>query len=254
MNTETIHGMATAHGPFASVYLPPGTDGPDWPVLRRALAAQNAPQEMLVVLDDVLRHGREGRALIVNPSGVLVDGAPAWAPHAPVARLSDLPYLLPLMPKHAVRVPEAVLVAATGASADDVAAAADRTVFDQFLFESSRPEGPVVQGVAQCTAALREGNADALVVAEDALADRAVWVGGTRRDQVADDHADLRAVGMPASRQRADEALPMAALTIGADVLMAAGDLSLVDGVGVLLRHPLTSTHHTAMTYGGSAY
>lgn len=238
MNTAAIRDMADAHGPFASVYLPPDVGGSDWPVLRRTLAAQDTPQEILHALDHALSHGStaEGRVLIANPSGVLVDGPLAWSPHGPVARLSDLPYLLPLVPKHAVRVPEAALVAAgpAGSGMD----APDRTMFDQFLFESSRPEGPVVQGIPRCTAVLRDHNADALVIAEGALADRTVWVGGTRRDQVAEDHADLRAVGMPASCQRADEALPMAALAVGADVLVAEGELDLDDGIGVLLSHP----------------
>jgi hypothetical protein len=236
MNTEAIRDMAGAHGPFASVYLPPDVGGPDWPMLRRTLAAQDAPPEILAALDDALGRGStaEGRVLIANPSGVLVDGPPSWSPHGPVARLSDLPYLLPLVPKHAVCVPEAALVAASGAGGS----APDRTMFDQFLFESSRPEGPVVQGIPRCTSVLRDHNADALVIAEGALADRTVWVGGTHRDQVAEDHADLRAVGLPASCQRADEALPMAALAVGADVLVAVGDLDLADGIGVLLSHP----------------
>jgi hypothetical protein len=236
MNIETIRDMAGAHGPFASVYLPPDVGGPDWPLLRRTLAAQDTPPEIMSALDHALSHGStaEGRVLIANPSGVLVDGPLAWSPHGPVARLSDLPYLLPLVPKLAVRVPEAALVGAAGSSVD----APDRTMFDQFLFESSRPEGPVLQGIPRCTAALRDHNADALVIAEGALADRTVWVGGTRRDQVAEDHADLRAVGMPASCQRADEALPMAALAVGADVLVAEGGLDLDDGIGVLLSHP----------------
>jgi hypothetical protein len=76
------------------------------------------------------------------------------------------------------------------------------------------------------------------VVAEGGLCDRAVWVGGPHRDQVAEDEAALRAMGLPVDRQRADEALPMAALVVGADVLVAPADLPLTDGVGVLLRHP----------------
>ncbi|MBB4909139.1 hypothetical protein [Actinophytocola algeriensis] len=238
MNTAAIRDMALAHGPFASVYLPSDVGGPGWPVLRRTLAAQDTPEEMLAALDDALSHdgpAEGGRALIVTPSGVLVDGPLTWSPRAPIARLSDLPYLLPLVPRHPVHAPSAALVAAGGA--DSGPDPADRTMFDQFLFESSRPEGPVVQGVARCAAALRDHNADALVIAEGALADRTVWVGGTHRDQVTDDHADLRAVGMPASCQRADEALPMAALAIGADILVAE-DVSLVDGIGVLLSHP----------------
>ena len=236
MNSESIRELASVHGPFVSVYLP--SEVVEWPVLRHSLEVQEADLAALAALDDALNRGTTaGRALIATREGVLLDGPPAWSPRAAVARLSDLPYLLPLVPKHPVRAPEASLVAAGRARAETVSGPGERTVFDQFMFESARPEGPVVQGLGPCAAALREGNVDALVVAEGALCDRAVWVGGTHRDQVAAEEADLRAVGMPVNRQRADEALPMAALAVGADVLVAA-DLPLTDGVGVLLRHP----------------
>ena len=96
----------------------------------------------------------------------------------------------------------------------------------------------MVQGLRQCANALRNHNADALVLTEDALADRLVWVGGTHRDQVAEEAAELRALGMPSTSERADEALPMAALTVRAEVLVTTADLPLTDEVGVLLRHP----------------
>ena len=237
MNSESIRELASVHGPFVSVYLP--SRAVEWSVLRHSLEVQDADPAVLDALDQALRRGTAaGRAIIATLDGVLLDGPPAWAPHGPVARVSDLPYVLPLVPRHAVRAPEASLVAAGRAREDVVSGPGDRTVFDQFMFESARPEGPVVQGVGPCTAALRAANADALVVAEGALCDRAVWVGGTHRDQVAEEEADLRAMGMPVDRQRADEALPMAALVVGADVLVATADLPLTDGVGVLLRHP----------------
>ena len=232
---DTLQVMAGAHGPFASVYLPPGVADPGWPAMRGTLIAQDIPAAMLAALDDAVRHGASGtgRALIATSAGLLVDGPVAWAPAAPIARLSDLPYLLPLVPKHAARAAAAqpVMAGAPGP-------APGRPMFDQFVFECSRPDGPVVQGLPDCVAALRDHNADALVVTENALADRAVWVGGTHRDQVAVDSADLRAVGMPANHQRADEAVPMAALAIGADLVVAEAGLPLVDGIGVLLRHP----------------
>lgn len=246
MNTKAIRDLACAHGPFASVYLPPDVDDPDWSVLRRTLACQDAPRKVLDALDEALGRGtaEEGRALIANQSGVLVEGPLAWSPHARIARVSDLPYVLPLIPKHAVHAPEASLVAAgraredTVSGPDSTAGDADRALFDQFMFESARPEGPVAQGLRQCAAALRDHNVDALVLTEGALADRTVWVGGTHRDLVAEDEGDLRALGMAVNCQRADEALPMAALTVDAEVLVAPADLPLTDGVGVLLRHP----------------
>jgi hypothetical protein len=245
MTTKAIRDLAWAHGPFASVYLPPDSDvpdGPDWQVLRRTLACQDGARDLLDALDEALSRGTpgEGRALIANKAGVLVDEPLAWSPSARVARVSDLPYVLPLVPKHAVRAPEASLVAAGRAREDTVSGpdAEGRTLFDQFMFESARPEGPVVQGLRQCAAALRNHNVDALVLTEGALADRTVWVGGTHRDLVSEAEGDLRALGMAVNCQRADEALPMAALSVDAEVLVASADLPLTDGVGVLLRHP----------------
>jgi hypothetical protein len=55
---------------------------------------------------------------------------------------------------------------------------------------------------------------------------------------VAADPATLRALGMPVTRERADEALPMAALTIDAELAVVPDSVPLADGVGVLLRHP----------------
>ncbi|MFC4852034.1 hypothetical protein [Actinophytocola glycyrrhizae] len=242
MNSELLRGLTDVHGPFASVYLPPDAGGPGWLFLRRLLAAQDADPEVLAVLDEAMRRpaAAEGRALIANREGVLVDGPLSWSPPSPVARFSALPYLLPLVRKQAVHAPEAALVAAGPAGQDTVGPPPDRSrvLFDQFLFESSRPDGPVVQGLGHCAAALRDGNADAVVLVEGVLGGESVWVGGTHRDQVAQECAELRALGMPANRQRADEALPMAALKVDAELLVGPADLPLADGVGVLLRHP----------------
>jgi hypothetical protein len=135
--------------------------------------------------------------LIATGDELLVDEPPAWSPPAAPVRVSDLPYLLPLAPRH------------------DVAGQ------------------PVVDGLTRCTAMLSSGDANALVLCVDRLGDRSVWVGGTQRDQVAADAATPRAVGLPPNRQRADEALPMAALAIGTEVWVA-DDLPLTDGVGEL--------------------
>lgn len=242
MNTTAMRDLAAAHGPFASIYLPSDAGNPDWPVLRRALTVRQEPApELLAALEDALSRGTTtgGRALIANRSGILIDGPLAWSPHNTIARLSALPYLLPLVPRHAVRAPEAALVAgrAHGSTAGG-RATTDRALFDQFLFEAARPGSPVVQGVRLCAEALRNHNAEALVMAEGALADRTVWVAGTHRDHVAGEAAELRALGMPSNSERADEAFPMAALAVHAEVLVATADISLTDGVGVLLRHP----------------
>lgn len=235
MGTDLLRGLADIHGPFASVYLPPNVGESAWPTVRLSLVRQGLEPSLLDVLDAAIGRvgtaGLFGHALIAAEDGLLVDDQPSWCPPTPVARVSDLPYLLPLLRRHPVREPVPV---GGGNSADDHG----RGLFDQFVFEMSRPEGLALDGLGRCAELLRDGNADALFIAVDALGERTVWVGGTRRDQVADDHAALRAIGLPANSQRADEALPMAALSIGATVVVAPDNVSLTDGVVVLRQHP----------------
>jgi hypothetical protein len=212
--------LVTAHGPFVSVHLPAGADA--YPESLDIDATTRATLTRALVSGA----GPDGRSVIVAGARLVVDEPPAWSPPAPVVRVSDLPYLLPLAPRHAVR-------ALVGVGAPEPG----RAVFDQFVFESSRPEGLVVSGLARCAAALSAGNADALVVRPGLIGDRTVWVGGTHRDEVAATPETSRAAGLPPNPQRADEALPIAALAVGAEVLVTE-DLPLTDGVGVLLKHP----------------
>jgi len=171
----------------------------------------------MATLDRALMSGAgpDGRSLIAAQSRLLVDESPAWWPPALVARVSDLPYLLPLAPRLGVR-------ALVGGREHG------RELFDRFLTDH-------VEGLAPCVEALSAGAVEALVVRPDLLGDRPVWVGGTHRDEVFVDSAMPRAAGLPPNRQRADEALPMAALAAGAEVLVA-DDLPLADGIGVLPR------------------
>lgn len=162
-----------------------------------------------------LESGARGRSLIVAGTRVLVDEPPAWLPQEPVVRRSDLPYLLPLTPRM------------HHASAE-------------------------VEGLARCTAALTAGTVGTLVIDPDTLGDRTVWVGGTHRDEVGADPATPRAAGLPPNRQRADEALPMAALTTGAEIVVIE-NVRLADGVGVLLRDyastPASTSNSRAAAY-----
>jgi len=214
-----MRSLVGAHGPFVSVHLPPGAAPAVWQIMRGSLGLSDV---VLTVLDRALASGAgpEGRSLIVAGSRLLVDSPPAWWPPAVVARVSDLPYMLPLAPRLGVHA----LVGGPDPG---------RHVFDRFLASP-------VEGLARCASLLSAGRVEALVVDADALRDRMVWVGGTHRDQVAADPATSRAAGLRPNRQRADEALPMAALTAGASVLVADG-VPLVDGVGVVLRADLDS-------------
>lgn len=210
-----MHELVTAHGPFVSIHLPPGAAWRVWGILRHSLDLDGAT---MATLDRTLSSGAgpDGRSLIAAEGRVLVDESPAWWPPALVARVSDLPYVLPLAPR-------------LGARALVGGREPGRELFDRFTADP-------VDGLARCAAELGAGTVEALVVQPDLLGDRSVWVGGTHRDEVSADPATPRAAGLPPNRQRADEALPMAALTAGAEVLVA-DDLPLADGVGVLLRH-----------------
>jgi hypothetical protein len=183
--------------------------------MRGQLVAESLDDRTVAALEEATTAAPDGslsRALVAAEEAILVDEVPSWSPPEPLARLSDLPYLLPLAPRHNVREPAEALVNAGGA------APSERSFFDQFLFEFSRPDGPAVDGLRVCTEMLREGNVDALVIAPGQLGDRTVWVGGKHRDQVAEDSA-LRGTGLAINRQRADEAHPL-----GRRGLAGAGD------------------------------
>jgi hypothetical protein len=92
-----------------------------------------------------------------------------------------------------------------------------------------------VQGLQETVAALRAANAETVLVNEPRIHDLTVWAG-TEPNQVSVHEQELRGLGMPSITQhRADEALPLAALAVGGNVLVTNDELK--DGVGVLLRH-----------------
>lgn len=108
-------------------------------------------------------------------------------------------------------------------------------LLDRFHTALGRADGLAVQGIEPTTAALREANVESLLIGDPTLNDQTVWCGD-RPEVVALDPGTLRAFGSAnTTEDRADEALPAAALAVGADIL--ATDEKLTDGVGVLLRH-----------------
>lgn len=236
MDTQTLRELVRVPGPFASVYLPSAAS---WRVLRLQLAGQHVDEATLRTVDEAVRRrdGLAARALVTAGGEVLVDESPSWSPPGAVARISDLPYLLPLVGRNAA--PDRELLPAGAAAGGPAAAPAEpyRSAYDQFVFESSRPGGLAVDGLPLCARSLRDGNADALVIEVDRLAEARVWIGGEQWDLISTDDS-LRGMGVPITHERADEALPLAALAAGAEVIVTTEDLPLADGVGVLLRHP----------------
>lgn len=118
-------------------------------------------------------------------------------------------------------------------------ATADRYArVDRFL--AGLTTGDAVQGLADTAAALRAGTAATVVISDPVIGDAALWTSADPRS-VALTEAELRASGAAgAEPARADEALPAAAVSTGADLLSATqvrGEpVALTDGVGAQLR------------------
>ncbi|WP_020416495.1 Vms1/Ankzf1 family peptidyl-tRNA hydrolase [Amycolatopsis sp. ATCC 39116] len=109
MDTTTLRPLVTASGPFTSVYFEDSHDTADaekqlelkWRELKDALTAQHAPDGAVgalesAILDGPRATGRSGRALLAAGERVVVDEHLPSPPASTIARVSDLPYLLPL--------------------------------------------------------------------------------------------------------------------------------------------------------------
>jgi hypothetical protein len=108
-------------------------------------------------------------------------------------------------------------------------------VAERFQAEIGRGSGLAAEGLAPVCAALRDGDVDTLVVGE--LGDATV-VTGKARTIIAPDPDALSELGEPVERvARADEALPFAAIAIGASLVQADNRIAPVDGIGALLRY-----------------
>ncbi|BBX74092.1 hypothetical protein H7H78_17445 [Mycobacterium shinjukuense] len=109
---------------------------------------------------------------------------------------------------------------------------------ERFEAEIGRASGLAAEGLAAVCAALRDGDVDTLIVGE--LGDATV-VTGKARTTVATDADTLSELGEPVERvARADEALPLAAIAVGAVLVRADNRIAPADGVGALLRYVVT--------------
>lgn len=109
MQTTTLRKLVTTPGPFTSVYFEDSHDTADaakqlelrWRELRDQLSAEHAPEDSLdaleaAVLDGSRPVGRGGRGLVAAGGSVVVDERLDEPPAATLARVSELPYLVPL--------------------------------------------------------------------------------------------------------------------------------------------------------------
>lgn len=113
--------------------------------------------------------------------------------------------------------------------------AADDAVLQRFRAELDRAAGLATEGITGVCAALREGAVETLVIGD--LGDSTVLVGDSP-PAVAPDATVLSELGSKsASTARADEALPLAAIAIDADLVSVGGAAALRDGIGAVLRY-----------------
>ncbi len=113
--------------------------------------------------------------------------------------------------------------------------AAIEEVVTRFEAQSGRRSGLAVEGLAAVCAALREGAVETLIVGD--LEDATV-VAGERRTTIAPDSDALSELGAaPLAVVRADEALPFAAIAVGASLVRVRGGIAPADGIGALLRY-----------------
>ncbi|OKH75569.1 hypothetical protein EB74_23955 [Mycobacterium sp. SWH-M5] len=116
-----------------------------------------------------------------------------------------------------------------------VRSAAVDDVAQKFAAELGRHSGLATEGLAGVCAALREGAVETLIVGR--VGDATV-VSGDELTTVAPNSNVLSELGAaPVRTLRADEALPMLALSIGADLVCAPEDRSPADGVAAVLRY-----------------
>ncbi len=109
---------------------------------------------------------------------------------------------------------------------------------ERFEAETSRGSGLAAEGFADVCAALRDGNVDTLIIGE--LGDATV-VTGEGLTTIAPNADMLSQFGEPARRvARADEALPFAAISVGASLVRADERIAPADGIGALLRYVAT--------------
>jgi hypothetical protein len=114
-------------------------------------------------------------------------------------------------------------------------------IAERFQSETGRPSGLAAEGLAAVCAALRGGDVDTLIVAE---LGEATVVAGEDRATVAPDPDVLSELGeAPVRVVRADEALPFAAITIGASVVRVGQHITPTDGIAALMRYAPTDVN-----------
>lgn len=147
MKTDAVRSLADAPGPFVSLLVDDSHDTHDaveqaearWTGIGRQLEDRDVADDVIAALKRAVLHstpvvGRKGRLVIAGPDAVLVNEQLDHAPPATVVRVSDYPYLLPLL---GLTVSHPTYVVA---SVDHLGA--DLTVHDRQNVHTETIEGP----------------------------------------------------------------------------------------------------------------
>ncbi len=118
MENDRLRALAGAPGPFVSLYIDDTRDTPDaekqaaarWHAIRTHLEDSGVAERVVGTLERAVLHcrpaeGRRGRAVIAGSEGALINERLDSPPPITVLRISDYPYVLPLLESSASRPP-----------------------------------------------------------------------------------------------------------------------------------------------------
>lgn len=158
MDTTRLRELTTSDGPFASIYFDDTHNTEDaakqreltWRELRAELAEQGADEQTLTTLESTVLGGEPpvgpaGRAVVATTRKVLLDQWLPEPPARPVARVSHMPYLLPLA-EHGELPPPHVVAVVDRVGADVTAIDEHGTVVDSRTVEGSDSQVHKVPG------------------------------------------------------------------------------------------------------------
>lgn len=130
MQPERFESLVSAPGPFVSIYIDDSRNDADaearldarWRDVARHLADRGVDEDIVVTLEGAVVHGepavgRQGRGVIAAGDQVLVNEHLVGPPSATVVRVSEYPYIMPLV-ELGMRRPTYVFAAVDHAGAD----------------------------------------------------------------------------------------------------------------------------------------
>ncbi len=130
MDSQRFRTLLDQPGPFVSVYFDDSHDTHDaeaqlelkWRALKEDLEKQGADRVILDGIGDAVLNlrppvGRSGRAVVASADGVVINEHLARSTAATVARVSELPYIVPIL-EQSFDHPDYVLVVADHSGAD----------------------------------------------------------------------------------------------------------------------------------------